>query len=290
MNELIWINGDVVPLAEATISVEDRGFQFGDGVYEVVRVYNGRCFALVPHVERLERSAGGIKLALPVDRQQLVDEIQRLVEQSKFADGMVYVQLTRGVCARNHVFPQPDSCKSTLLFYTRKLPPVPAPGSGDGVALISVADLRWKLCWIKSIALLANVLAKNEATAAGAEEAVFVEDGVVTECSTSNLFVVSGGRLVTHPLGPKILPGITRDYLLDCARELEVSVEERPITEAEARSADEVFISSTTREVSWVSRWNGKPVGGGECGPVTLRLHQALRRRVEQETRQAVTA
>ena len=290
MNELIWMNGEVMPLADATVSVEDRGFQFGDGVYEVSRVYNCRCFALRPHVDRLERSARGIKLALNVTKDQLCDAIDALVEQSNLSDGMVYVQLTRGVCARNHVFPAAQSCMPTLLFYTRKLPPLAPVGSGDGVALVTVPDVRWRMCWIKSIALLANVLAKNEAAAAGAEEAVFVEDGYVSECSTSNLFFVIGEKLVTHPLGPKVLPGITRDYLLACARDLDVPVEERPVREGEAVRANEVFISSTTREISWVSRWNNEPVGGERCGPVTVKLHHALRERVAQETRQAVNA
>jgi D-alanine transaminase len=286
MQELIWLNGEVSPLAEATIKVEDRGFQFADGVYEVARVYGGRCFALVPHIDRLERSAGGIRLALPMSKEGLCEEIEKLVERSRLVDGMVYVQLTRGACGRNHVFPQ--SCTPTLLFYTRKLPPAAAPGSGEGAGLLSVPDVRWKLCWIKSIALLANVLARSEAASAGAEEAVFVEDGQVSECSTSNLFLVAGGKLITHPVGAKVLPGITRHYLLECARELQIPVVEREISEAEAMSADEIFITSTTREVSWVSRWNGRPVGGGRCGPVTEQLHRALQKQIVDETRHTV--
>jgi D-alanine transaminase len=290
MQELIWINGEVMPLADATVSVEDRGFQFADGVYEVARVYNGRCFARRPHLDRLERSAGGIKLALNLPKDQLAGAIESLVERSGLSDGIVYVQLTRGVCARNHVFPAPDSCRPTLLFYTRKLPRPGPVGSGDGIALVTVNDVRWRLCWIKSIALLANVLARNEAAAAGAEEAVFVEDGCVSECSTSNLFFVMGGKLVTHTVGPKVLPGITRDYILDCARERNVAIEERPVREDEVGRAGEIFISSTTREISWVSKWNGKPIAGTRCGPVTERLHRALRERIAQETQQPVNA
>src|SRR5688500_1722607 len=157
MTELIWINGEVMPLADATVSVEDRGFQFADGVYEVWRVYNGRCCALRPHVDRLERSASGIKLAMNVTKDQLGDASEERVERSNVIDGMVYVQLTRGVCARNHVWPAAESCTPTLLFYTRKLPPLGPVGSGDGVKLITVPDVRWRMCWIKSIALLANV-------------------------------------------------------------------------------------------------------------------------------------
>jgi D-alanine transaminase len=282
MQELIWLNGEVGPLGEATVGVEDRGFQFADGVYEVARVYDGRCFALRPHIDRLERSAKGIKLALPVPKRELCDQIEKLVEQSDLREGMVYVQLTRGCCPRNHAIP--SASKPTLLFYTRELPPVPAPEDVKGVALQSVRDMRWKLCWVKSIALLANVLAKTEAAAAGADEAVFVdEDQFVSECSTSNLYFVIDGTIVTHPVGEKVLPGITRDYLLGCARELKIPVQERPVLEHAAMSAPEIFISSTTREVNWVSRWNGKPVGAGKCGEITLRLHRAFQERVRRE-------
>jgi D-alanine transaminase len=146
------------------------------------------------------------------------------------------------------------------------------------------------LCWIKSIALLANVLARNDAASAGAEEAVFVENGLISECSTSNLFIVRRQTIVTPPVGPRVLPGITRAYLLECAADLNIPVEERYIPESEAESADEVFITSTTREISWVSRWNGQTIGGGKCGVITERLHRALRERIAQETREPATA
>ena len=199
---------------------------------------------------------------------------------------MIYLQLTRGVSPRNHLFPHHagrGADKPTLLFYYRPLPPVPEPGTGVGVKLLAVPDERWKRCWVKSIALLPNVLAKNAAAAAGADEAVFVDDGFVTECSASNVYAVIGGRLVTHPTGPKVLPGITRDLLLQSAEGLGVKVEDRPWTEAEAAGAEELFITSTTREISWVGQWNGRPAGNGRCGPVTLALHQAFRERVRRD-------
>jgi D-alanine transaminase len=195
---------------------------------------------------------------------------------------MIYLQLTRGVCPRNHLFPEP-ACKPTLYFYARPLPKLPRPGEGEGAKLWSQPDERWKRCWIKSIALLANVLAKNEAVSKGADEAVFVDDGVVNECSASNFYAVIGGRVVTHPVGPKVLPGITRAVLLEVASELGVPMDERPLREDEAKAADEVFITSTTREISWVSTWNGKMVGGGKCGPVTKKLHEGLAARVQKE-------
>lgn len=280
--EWIWINGKTLPLSEARIGVEDRGFQFADGVYEVIRLYQGVAFTLVEHLERLSRSAAAIDIPLPLSTAELAGEIRKLVVRSGIGEGMVYLQLTRGVAPRNHVIPA--DVAPTLLFYPRPLPPVPAPGQGEGAKLLSVPDERWKRCWIKTIALLPNILAKSQAVSGGCDEAVFVDEGFVNECSASNLFIVSAGKLVTHPVGPKVLPGITRALLLECAAALGIDVDERPIRESEARGAAELFITSTTREVSWVAQWNNQPVGSSRCGPITLKLHRALQECVRQET------
>ncbi len=282
MAESIWINGEIIPMSEARLGVEDRGFQFADGVYEVVRLYDGQPFTLREHLERLHRSAGGIALAVPLTLQVLALEMKKLVAKSGVRDGMIYLQLTRGPAPRSHLFP--TATKPTLLFYARPLPAVPAPGEGEGTRLFVVPDERWKRCWIKSIALLPNVLAKNAAVAAGADEAVFLDDGIVTECAASNLFAVIDGTLITHPVGAKVLPGITRAALLQCAQELGIKVDERPLREQEARHADELFITSTTREVAWVSRWNDVPIGGSGCGSVTESLHRAFQRRIAAES------
>jgi len=207
----------------------------------------------------------------------------RLIAKSDVGDGMIYLQLTRGAAPRNHLFP--ENTKPTLLFYARPLPPPQMPGEGEGVKLMAVSDDRWRRCWIKSIALLPNVLAKNKAVASGADEAVFIDGGVITECSASNLFAVIGGKLITHPIGSKVLPGITRAVLLDCAATLNIEVDERAYVEEEAIRATELFITSTTREVSWVARWNDRYIGQARCGPITLALHQELRRRVQAETK-----
>jgi D-alanine transaminase len=283
MNELIWLNGEVIPMAEARIGVEDRGYQFADGVYEVIRLYNARPFTLREHLERLERSAADIAIKLPIGRAELAAEIEKLLPRAGVKDGMVYLQLTRGCAVRNHIIPHPP-IKPTMLFYARPLPPTPAAGTDIGVKLLSVPDERWSRCWIKSIALLPNVLAKNEAVNKGADEAVFVQDGMVSECSASNFFAVAGGKVLTHPVGPKVLPGITRMVLLALAKGLDIPIVERPISEAEALAADEVFITSTTREISWVREWNGRRIGSGACGPVTLKLHKAIQDRVRLET------
>ena len=282
MNDCIWLNGEIIPASEARLSVEDRGFQFADGVYEVLRLYNGQPFAQRAHLARLEQSARGIQLGLPISTVLLANEIGKLTVASGVRDGMIYLQLTRGQAPRNHVFPA--DAQQTLLFYARPLPPIPAPGNGPGARLLAVKDERWHRCWIKAIALLPNVLAKNEAVAAGADEAVFVDSGVVSECAASNLFAVIDGRLVTHPVGSRVLPGITRAVLLECAKSLDMAVEERALGEKETVGADELFITSTTREVSWVGTWNEQPVGSGKCGPITQALHEALRERVAMET------
>jgi D-alanine transaminase len=189
---------------------------------------------------------------------------------------MIYLQLTRGHAPRNHRFPVIQG--HTLLFYARPLDPLPTVEQTLSAKLLTAVDDRWNRCWVKSIALLANVLAKNDAVAAGADEALFVHEGHVTECSTSNFFAVIAGRLVTCPIGPKVLPGITRAVLLECAKELKIPVEERALAVEAARAADELFITSTTREISPVSHWDGIPVG--RANTITTRLHLALKQRV----------
>ncbi|MGA3065999.1 MAG: D-amino acid aminotransferase [Tepidisphaeraceae bacterium] len=281
MTEWIWFNGEIVPLAEAHINVEDRGFQFADGVYEVIRIYNGKPFTLDRHLQRLEKSATGIQLPIPLDAAALTSEIGNLLTRSAIREGMIYLQLTRGPAPRNHIFPQ---SKPTLLFYTRPLPAAAAPGDGEGVKLLAVPDERWKRCWIKSIALLPNVLAKNQAVAAGADEAVFVENDLVTECAASNIFAVIGKRLLTSPVGSKVLPGITRALLLELAPSAGLEVDERAFREEEALRAGELFITSTTREISWVARWNDRYIGKGRCGPCTKKLHAALREQIVRAT------
>ncbi len=279
--EWIWLNGEILPADEARVSIEDRGFQFADGVYEVIRLYNGKPFALYAHLQRLWNSAVDIQITPPMTIDALAIEINRLVGHTHAVNATVYVQLTRGAAPRNHLFP--EVTEPTLLFYTRPLPPPPVPGEGEGIKLLAVPDDRWKRCWIKTIALLPNVLAKNAAVAAGADEAAFVDMGYVTECSSSNLFAVIGGKLVTHPVGTRVLPGITRKILLEIADELGIEVDERSIREEEAPRAEELFITATVREISWVSRWNDIYIGRGRCGPMTATLHRALKQRIAQD-------
>ena len=282
MAEYIWLNGEVLPMGEARIGVEDRGFQFADGVYEVVRFYGGKCFTLDEHMSRLEKSAGALRIPLPLPLPALKSAITDLVRRNAELEGMVYLQLTRGEAERSHPFPK--HAKPTLLFYTRALPPVWQPGEGQGVKILSIADERWNRCWVKSLALLPNILAKQEAVEADCDEAVFILDGVVTECSTCNIFFVKGSKLHTHPAGSRVLPGITRHVLTGICRDLGIELIEQGMPADDAHHADEIFVTSTTREVNWVRQWDGKTVGSGKCGRLTHALHGAYRKMVLAQT------
>jgi D-alanine transaminase len=272
MDELCWIGGEMVPLGEARVSVDDRGYVFADGVYEVLRVYGGKAFAVDLHLQRLARSCDGIEITLPQTHEQIADVIRQLVTQSGLVDGIVYLQVTRGVAPRGHAFP--IDTPPTLIAYTRAM-------SFTRLArqrVISVEDDRWQRCWIKSIALLPNVLAKQKAVRAGADEAIFLEGGQVQEGSTSNVAIITGKTLITPPVGKKVLPGVTRAILLDVAREIGMGVEERLFTLEAAYGCDEAFITSTTREIAWIAEWDGRVIGNGACGPWTDRLSEGFDR------------
>ena len=284
MQEWIWLNGRVTALRDARIGVEDRGFQFGDGVYDVARLYRGRPYRFIEHLERLAASAAGIEMELPLSVPELADEIRRRLAGDD-SDGIVYMQLTRGNAQRNHLYPAPELVPPTLLFFRREMPaPLTPVQQTPGLRLHATDDFRWKRCWIKSVSLLANVLAKNAAVRDGADEAVFIDNGVVTECSVSNFAIVTDGGVVTHPAGNKVLGGITIQAVRDVAAELGIAWEERPIQLADALAAQEMFVTSTTREIGWVSHWDQRPIGSAKCGPVTQALHEAFVQSVRRET------
>ena len=283
MSEWIWLNGEMLPAADAHVCIDDRGFQFADGVYEMIRVYDGELFAVDAHLHRLWTSAVEIQLTPPMTTDALAAALRNYIEKSDLHNANIYLQLTRGPAPRDHLFP--DVAEPTLLFYARPVPKQVPPGEGEGVKLLSVNDDRWRRCWIKTTSLLSNVLAKNSAVAAGADEAAFVEGGQVSECSTANLFAVINGKLVTHEIGSRVLPGITRRIVIELAHEMGLEVDERAIGEDEARRADELFITSTSREIGWVSRWNDVYIGQGRCGHITRKLQQAFQERVRQETK-----
>jgi D-alanine transaminase len=274
---IVYVNGGFESLERATVSLMDRGLLFGDGVYEVYRNYRGRPFRLKEHLDRLRRSAAEVRIPLAeLDWLALHGE---LLERNALAeaDSTVYIQLTRGAPAsRGHAFPATGT-PPTLFVMARPVKPVPEATYGEGVAVISRPDLRWGRCDIKSVNLLPNVLANQEAAEAGAWEAMFVRDGLVTEGTHTNVFVVLEGRVRTHPPGPRILGGVTRQAVLEVARGVGLAVEEAAVPRAALDGADEVFLTGTTAEVLAVATADGRSVGGGRPGPVAARLRAGLR-------------
>ena len=279
MPDIGFVNGRFMPLNEATVSVEDRGFQFGDGIYEVIRTYHGQPFQLDAHLARLERSAKAIELPLPWNLQQWATHVRDGIKRSGYAESKVYLQLTRGVAPRDHVFPA--SAKPTAIMTVREMRTIEPALQASGVAVMTMDDWRWGRCDIKSVNLLPNILARQKAKQAGAFETVFIRNGQVTEGSVSNVMIVKAGRLLTAPEGEQILSGVTRTIVLELARKEGLPAEERFVTLEEFLHADEIFLTGTTVEVLPVIRVDGKPVGAGgsgKPGPVTLKVQTAFQR------------
>ncbi len=270
MPDIAFVNDAFLPLSEARVSVEDRGFQFGDGVYELIRVYGGKPFRLSEHLARLERSAKAVGIAMPFSGSRWTSVVTEALQRSGYAEAKIYIQLTRGAAPRDHAWA--GSIAATVVVTVRELVPPAANLYTDGVGVITVPDIRWGRCDIKSICLLPNVLAKQQAKEAGAFEALFVRDGHVLEGATSNVFTVQAGTLVTSPEGPLLLSGVTRKLVLAVAQKAGVPAKEQPVTEADLAVAAEVFLAGTTVEVLPVAHVNGKPVGRGKPGPVTQLL------------------
>lgn len=275
MPEMAFVNDAFMPLAEARVSIEDRGFQFGDGIYELLRVYAGAPFHLSDHLGRLEQSAQAIGIPLPYRRDRWEAVIAEAVARSGFPDAKVYIQVTRGVAPRDHV--PSGSLTPTVVVTVRAMAPLAPELYKTGAEVVTVADTRWARCNLKVIGLLANVLAKQEAWERGAVEALFVRDGLVLEGSTSNVVTVQNRCLVTPPEGPLLLSGVTRKVVLGLAQDAGVSVTEQAVTEADLDASDEVFLTGTTIEVLPVARVNGRAIGTGSPGPVTKLLMARFR-------------
>jgi D-alanine transaminase len=281
MPELLYLNGEVMSLAEGRVSVEDRGFQFADGIYDVAAVYNGVPYELPEHVQRLFQSAAGIELVIPHTPAEVEGIARRLVADSGFRQCIVYIQVTRGHARRRHAFP--PEVRPTLLLYVREFTGHPLENYTAGIRAITVPDDRWGRCHIKSIALLANVLAKERAHRAGAYEAIYHSpEGLVYEGSSSNVFCVLAGTVTTPPLSHKLLPGLTRRRLLTLVREAAVPVAEREFTVAELKSAQEVFITGTTSEVMPVRQVDDAIIGRGAPGPVSQRLRSLMLQHISE--------
>ena len=263
-----YLNGAFLPLAEAQVPVLDRGFLFGDGVYEVIPIYGGRPLRLKEHLVRLSRSLEAIGMSPPLDESAWAEIIAELVEGAE--DQQVYIQVTRGPQPkRDHTIPAVVS--PTVFAMCTPIAPIPV----GGIAAVTVEDLRWDRCDIKAITLLANILLRQRALDQGATEAIIVRDGSALEGAASNLFVVRDGALTTPPNGPTILPGITRDLVIEVARGVGLSVTEETLSLDDLMRADEIWLTSSTREILPVIALDGRPVGSGEPGPVWRRVLEA---------------
>ncbi|HSG81983.1 MAG TPA: D-amino acid aminotransferase [Gemmatimonadota bacterium] len=273
--QLVYLNGELVPHGEAKVSVEDRGFNFADGIYEVLRIVGGRPFRVEDHLDRFTSGARALEIDLPLARDGLRAAVLDVARANDIQEGTVYVQLTRGAAPRGHAFP--DGVTPTLVMLARPNPGPAAEKLERGVAVVTAPDLRWGYCEVKTIGLLPNVMAYQHARSEGAFEAVLVRDGIVTEGAHTSAFCVRDGTVYTHPID-NLLPAITRKHAIEAFRGNGIEVVEVGVPVDEFRTADEVFLTGTTTEVMGVVSIDGEGVGDGKPGKIT-RLGQKLYRR-----------
>ena len=276
---MVYLNGEILPVTEAKISVLDRGFIFGDGVYDVVPAYGGKPFRMDGHLDRLERGLKRLRIESPLDRAGWESLVQRMLAIDPQPCGMVYIQVTRGAAKRDHGFPAVPVAPTVFAMVS----PFERPSAEvreQGVSVISIADERWLHCDLKSISLLGNVLAKQQAVDAGVAEVVQFRDGYLTEGASCNVWVVSNGRLLAPPRDNLILEGIRYGLLAELAQEAGVPFESRPVSRQEVLDADELMLSSATREVVPVVSLDGQPVGKGVPGPVYAKLRAGYDARI----------
>ncbi|MBS4195080.1 D-amino-acid transaminase [Lederbergia citri] len=266
----VILNDKIIDRSEAAIDIEDRGYQFGDGVYEVIRVYDGVLFTGDEHLERFYSSADKIKITVPFQKEELLELMNQLIQVNDVHDGSIYMQLTRGASPRNHVFPSADT-KPVLTAYTKEVAR-PVESLENGVAAMVADDIRWLRCDIKSLNLLPNLLAKQAATEQGCYEAILHRNGLVTEGSASNAYIVVDGKIKTHPATNLILNGITRQVVARLCKENNIPFSEEAFTLEELRNADEIFVTSTTSEVMPVVKLDEREIGNGKPGQVTRKL------------------
>ncbi|TAM44877.1 MAG: D-amino acid aminotransferase [Gammaproteobacteria bacterium] len=266
----VYLNGEFLAPEAARVSAFDRGFIFGDGVYEVIPVFGGRLFRLPQHLARLDSSLREIRLVNPLAGAEWQKIFERLVAIQGGGDLSIYLEVTRGVAPRDHAFPA--KVTPTVFAYAAPLKYPPKEQVEQGISAITAPDIRWLRCDIKAIALLPNALLRQQAIDAGTAEAILLRDGFMTEGAASNIFVIKNGRAVTPPKGPLILPGVTRDLVLELALAHGVPCAEVAVSETELRNADEVWLTSSTKEVLAITRLDGKPVGAGRPGPLHARM------------------
>jgi len=270
MSRICYVNGQYLPENDAKISIFDRGFLFGDGVYEVTPIVNSRLVDFDAHIERLGRSLGELKMAWPRTKDEIRAMHHELVKRNDLNEGMIYMQVTRGVADRMFNFPK--DITSTIIAFTQKAALVDNPYARTGIKVITTPDIRWGRRDIKTVMLLAPVLGKQAAVEAGVTDAWMVQDGKITEGTSNNAFIVKDGKVITRPLSNDILPGCTRRALFRLAKEQGVQIEERLFTPEEAYEADEAFITSASQFVMPVTEIDGKRIGGGQPGPISRKM------------------
>jgi D-alanine transaminase len=282
MSRVAYVNGRYRPHAEASVHVEDRGYQFADGVYEVIAIANGALIDETPHLDRLERSLGELSIARPMSRRALRLVMREVIRRNDVSNGIIYLQVTRGVARRDHPFPQ--GVAPSLVMTARRSRPISEATLAKGVGVITIPDIRWERCDIKSIGLLPNILGKQAARQAGAFEAWMVDrQGMVTEGTSTNAWIVTADNtLVTREVGTAILNGVTRLAVRSAAQAAGVSLVERAFSVAEAKAAREAFLTSTTAQVLPIVSIDGERIGNGKPGPLTLALHAAYAQTAEQ--------
>lgn len=274
MPDVLYFNGRFTTTDERVLGVEDRGFQFGDSVYEVFKFIGKRPIFLVDHFRRMERGLREIEIRCPWTAESFAATMHELLERTAFNDGIVYIQVTRGEALRAHFWP--ENTEPTVIAYSRTFKFPDTTKKEHGIKVITTRDLRWRACHVKSTNLLGNAMAKKEAQRAGAEEAIFLaeDDRTVREGASSSFFAVRSGRLVTHPLDDHILPGVVRDRVISLALAAKIRVDERPLREAELFDLDEAFITSTTQGVMPVTEIDSRVIGNSRRGEVTTQLQQ----------------
>jgi len=281
LSRIVYVNGKYVEEADAKVSVFDRGFVFGDGVYEVVPVIKGKVVDRDYFLQRLERSLNELALAWPCSKEEYLGVMQEMVSRNNLKEGIVYSQVTRGVANRD--FPYPADTPTTFVAFTSEMQLLNHPFADQGIAVATTEDLRWKRRDIKSINLLAQCMAKQDAVSKGAYEGWMTEDGFVTEGVSSSAYIVKDNTLITRPLSNSILPGIRRRTLLEMIETESIAVEQRRFTVEEALQADEAFISSATTLALAVSTIDGEKIGNGLPGPITTRLRELYKARILAE-------
>ncbi len=272
MPDVLYFNGRFTTTDERVIGVEDRGFQFGDAVYEVFKFVGKRPVFLADHYRRMERSLRQLEIRSPWTEEQFRGVMSALLERTQFDDGIVYIQVSRGEATRAHFWP--EELTPTVVAYSRSFTFPDAAKQERGIRVITTRDRRWSSCDIKSVNLLANAMAKKEAQRAGVDEAILLADGVVREGANSSFFAVRNGALITHPLDEHILPGVVRDRVIGIALQARIRVDERPLREAELFDLDEAFITSTTQGVMPVAEIDGRVIRNSRRGEITTRLQQ----------------